>query len=494
MVNVFKNSIALCLILIGVSFSLDSHAAINNAGILDNVLTQYNNAASSWAVAITTRATWLFWTLATISMVWTFGLMALRKADIGEFYAEFLKFTIFTGFFWWLLLNGPNFATDIISSLRTLGGLATGTTGAFTPSGIVDIGFDIFFKVLDQSSVWSPVDSAAGIIISAFILIILTLVGVNMLLLLISGWILAFAGVFFLGFGGSRWTSDIAIGYFKTVLNIAAQLFTMVLIVGIGKSFVDQYYINMSAGISLKEMGVMLVVSLVLLILVNRVPPLIGQIVFGGGASGQIGGHGAGAFLGAAGATAAAVAVGSSAFSAGATNIAGGAQALMAAASQASQNVANGSDIISKMTSGSTSSNNSGGDSTSPLAAAMGDTGGRSSGGGFGGAVASGVKKAVDTGANLAKGSMAVAKDKTKGSVGDTLGGKVAKAIKQQGMPDDTSMDTGQDTNDNNTEDSLNSGDTETEETGNSLSSASDETVDYEDEVAAFRDRDKDST
>ncbi|MGS0066676.1 type IV secretion system protein, partial [Escherichia coli] len=35
-------------------------------------------------------------------------------------------------------------------------------------------------------------------------------------------WILLYAGVFFLGFGGSRWTSDMAINYYKTVLGLAA--------------------------------------------------------------------------------------------------------------------------------------------------------------------------------------------------------------------------------------------------------------------------------
>ena len=158
-----------------------------------------------------------------------------------------------------------------------------GQAPSLTPSGIVDIGFDIFAKVYDSSSGWTPVDSTAGIIISLIILIVLALVAVNMLLLLISGWILAYAGVFFLGFGGSRWTSDMAISYFKTVLSVAAQLLTMVLLVGIGKSFVDQYYINMSAGIQMKELGVMLIVSVVLLVLTNKIPPLIGQIAMGGG-------------------------------------------------------------------------------------------------------------------------------------------------------------------------------------------------------------------
>jgi type IV secretion system protein TrbL len=223
-------------------FSLDAYAAIDNVGLLDSVLTRYSTAASAWASAITTAATWLFWTLVLISMVWTFGMMALRKADIGEFFAEFVRFTIFTGFFWWLLTNGPNFAKSIMDGLRQVGSNASGLSSTLSPSGIVDIGFAIFNKVLENSSLWSPVDSAVGIIIAAIILVILALVAVNMLLLLISGWILAYAGVFFLGFGGARWTSDMAINYYKTVFGVAAQLLTMVLIVGIGKTFLDDYY------------------------------------------------------------------------------------------------------------------------------------------------------------------------------------------------------------------------------------------------------------
>ena len=165
---------------------------IDNVGILDNVLAKYSAAATTWASYITSRASWLFWTLTLISMVWTFGMMALSKADIGEFFAEFVRFTIFTGFFWWLLTNGPAFATAIMDSLRTIAGTASGLGPSLTPSGIVDVGFDIFSKVVEKTSFWSPIDSAAGLIISGIILIVLAMIGVNMLLLLVSGWILAF--------------------------------------------------------------------------------------------------------------------------------------------------------------------------------------------------------------------------------------------------------------------------------------------------------------
>lgn len=442
---VFKNAGLLFVLLWLAFFSIEAQAAIDNAGVLDNVLNRYSAAASGWATFITARATWLFWTLALISMVWTFGLMALRKADIGEFYAEFIRFTVFTGFFWWLLTNGPNFATDIMSSLRTIAGNAGGTGSTLTPSGIVDIGFDIFFKVLDQSSVWSPVDSAAGILISAAILIILALIGVNMLLLLVSGWILAYAGVFFLGFGGSRWTSDMAINYYKTVLNIAAQLFTMVLLVGIGKSFVDQYYNAMSGGISLKELGVMMIVAVVLLALVNKLPAMVGGLAMGGGTHALGGGFGAGAAMGAAAVAGAAIATGGAAIAAGAASTAGGAQALMAAYSKASAassegggggmgdtmggvamaaagpggGSSGGGSVFAGMDSGSSSGGGSGGSTSS----GGGFGGGASEGGGSGGKSNAPAGEGKDSGGGAAPGAEGKSDAGGKAAGSDAKGG-----------------------------------------------------------------------
>lgn len=304
---------------------------INGAGMLDKVLMAYSDATGGWGDDVTKAAENLFWILVVISMVWTFGIMAVRRADLGEFFAEFIKFTVFTGFFWWLLTNGSDFTYDIISSLRQMGGEAGGTN-ALTPSYILDTGFEIFGNAISGSSIWAPGTSAAGIIIGIIILVVLALVGINMLLLLVSGWILGYAGIFFLGFGGSRWTSDMAINYFKTVLNIAVQLFTMVLIVGIGKSFFDEYYQAMSKGsVQLEEMGIILIVSVVLLGLVNKLPPMLGGIVTGGGTSALGGGFGLSTAVGAAAAVGAAVATAGAAAAAGAANLAGGASALHAA-------------------------------------------------------------------------------------------------------------------------------------------------------------------
>ncbi|PTR05605.1 type IV secretion system protein VirB6/type IV secretion system protein TrbL [Nitrosospira sp. Nsp5] len=399
-----------CLLLLAlIFFTTQTHAALESAGVMDNILSRYYAAATAWQTVITQRASWLFWLLVTISMVWTFGLMALRRSDIGEFFAEFIRFTVFTGFFWWLLINGPAFATSIIASLKQIGSEASGLRGMASPSGIVDIGFEIFYKAMDESNIRMPVHSAAGIIMATVILVILALISVNMVILLISGWILAYAGIFFLGFGGSRWTSDIAINYYKTVLGVAVSLFAMVLLVGIGKTFLDDYYAQMSGGLNLKEMGVLMVVSVVLLTLVNKIPPMLASIV--GGGAGGIGNLGAGAAVGAA---AAATGVAAGMMMASAAHAAGGASAIKAAFDAAHGSMEGGMGLFADGGGG-------GGQSR------------QSSSGGLGQMMDTGARFAGEMTSHLSRGMKEAVKTSVAsqgGRVAQTPGGKVADAIR----------------------------------------------------------------
>lgn len=309
-------------------------APLDDVGLMDNILNRYSNVAGSWATVIQDYAIWMFWSLTIISMVWTFGLMAMQGEGISSILAEIVKFFTVTGFFLYLLKNGPAISIAIQDSLRQLAANASGMSDSFSPSDIVNIGFEIVSRVVDQSSIWSPADTIVGMLLAAVILCILALIAVNMLILLITGWILSYAGIFLLGFGGGRWTSDIAVNYFKTVLGVGLQLFTMVLLVGIGKTFIDQYYQAMGDGaVNLKSMFVMLVSSIVLLVLVNKIPPMIGSIP-GGASMGGIGGFGAGALIGAVGGAGAAITTAGGAIVLGG---AGGASALKAAFESAQQ-------------------------------------------------------------------------------------------------------------------------------------------------------------
>ena len=372
--------------LIGVTLALYSTAAsaqLTNQGMLDQVVTEFATRATSWQTVVMNAAMFLFWTLGTISLVFTFGFMALRKADIGEFFAEFIRFILFFGFFLWLLRNGPAFANSIIQSLARIGEQASGVASV-TPSGIVDIGFMILKQAFSNSSIWSPVDSFIGVALSLGILILLAVVAINMLLLLVSGWLLMYAGIFFLGFGGSRWTSDMAINYYKTVLGVAVQIMTMVLLVGIGNDLLSSFYARMNTGtLNFEELGVMLVFCVALLMLVNRVPPLVAGIITGSGigGAGGIGNFGAGAAIGAAmGAAsmaAGAASVAGAAVMGGATSAAGGMSAIKAAFEKAGSSAGGESGGMPMLGGGSDSGSDAG-----SFAQAAGFGGGSSSGAG----------------------------------------------------------------------------------------------------------------
>lgn len=323
-------------------YSTGAAAQLTNQGMLDQVVTAFATRAASWQTVIMNAATWLFWTLGTISLVWTGGMLMLRGGGIQDFFSEFVRFIMFFGFFLWLLRNGPAFASSIIQSLQQLGEQASGVSSV-TPSGIVDIGFMIWRQAITNLSIWSPVDSIVGLALSAAIMVLLAAVAVNMMLVLVSAWILMYAGIFFLGFGGSRWTSDMAISYYKTVLGVGMQLLTMVILVGIGVDLLNTFYAKMNKGtLNFDELGVMMVFCVTLLMLITRVPPLVASIVSGGGvgAASAIGSSvGAGTVVGAAMAGAsvasAAASMAGGAMMGAAQSMAGGASAIKEAFAKA---------------------------------------------------------------------------------------------------------------------------------------------------------------
>lgn len=456
-------SLLLSLYSAGASAELAFHDPATQMGVLDQVVQEFVTRATAWQGVIMAAATWLFWTLGTISFTWTMGMLALRKADIGDFFSEFIRFTLFFGFFYWLLQNGPYIAETIISSLRQIGDNAAGTAG-LSPSGVVDIGFMIWKQAVSNLSAWSPIDSFVGVVLSAGILLVLAIIAVNMLLLLISGWILMYAGIFFLGFGGSRWTSDMALTYFKTVLGLAVQLLVMILLVGIGNDLLTSFYGKMSkATLNFEELGVMLVFCLALLILTNQVPKMVAGIVSGGGGAG-VSSFGAGAIagaaFGAAGTATAAASMAGAAVMGGAQNIAGGASAIKAAMQKAQGSMESSAGMPS-LGAGS-SSRNSESDSGS-LQAAMGlDSSSQS-----GGMMQKAASLAVGTTSELAKGAGNLIKEMASEAVSNfqekasqTLGGQLASTI--QGEP---SFD------------------------GDSLSAAGQGDSDMDDEVAEFVNR-----
>ncbi len=180
-------------------------------------------------------------------------------------------------------VSGHNIGGTIIESMQILGNQASGKTGSAHGS-IMDVAMQIWRQLGQSLSAWSPIDSLLAIILTLIITIILTVVAVNILFLLITSWVLLYAGIFFLGFGGARWTSDIAVNYFRTVLSVGIQLLAMTLIVGIGSDFLTSFHGKMNQNImNLEELVVMLFFAIAFYILTSKIPPMLSGVITGGG-------------------------------------------------------------------------------------------------------------------------------------------------------------------------------------------------------------------
>jgi len=413
------------------------------SGFFNEILRRFQSAAGGWQPAITNAATWLFWCLAIISLTWTFGMLALRKAEFGEFAAELIRFIVLTGLWFLLLTNGPEYSLAIMNGFAMLGAQAGGLpTSDFAPSGLVDVGLEIFSTVVDNTSLWPNKYylSLIGGLLALAMLVMLCLISINMLLLLVSAWFLAYAGVIVLGFGGARWSSDMAYNYYRTALGLGLQIMAMVLLVGIGRAFINEYYVLLRADLgttNLKSMAVLLLACLVLFALTAKIPPMLGGIITGSSAGSGIGGAvGFGTVVAAAGMVGGAIATGGAALAAGGAAVAGGAQAVMAAFQKAGASVQAGTDTSpgnSGGGGGSSSVGDSGGgwsgSGSTPLAAAAGFGSG---GGGAFAAVSKAARVAGRAGKILAGNAVKNVGAAIQERIAQTPGGKLAASIRAQ--------------------------------------------------------------
>lgn len=303
---VFAFGIALCPLA-----PAPAHAG-ESTKILDSTVAKYRDAAKGWEPVLKGYAKKLFLVLCVISLVFTAGWGFLRgNMGIGDFFAEFVKFGITMGFFYWLLENGPVMAKAIIDSMTQMGAMgaqASSTYGAkLTPSDICTQGFGLLYDAVAEFGKSDYSTGAIVIVVALVIAVVFGVIAAQMVVLLCLSWILIYGGVFYLGFGGGNWTSEIAKNYFKVILAQAMQVFTFCLLIGIGQAEISNLTVGLrtaktvtvanywwafgmggapvkqvtSETLTLSGMCVCLVFAIILAILVSKVPGLVAGVITG---------------------------------------------------------------------------------------------------------------------------------------------------------------------------------------------------------------------
>jgi type IV secretion system protein TrbL len=233
----------------------------------------------------------LFWGLAIIGLFWSMVVLLFRRADISEFFFEMVSFTLFTGLFYWLLTHASDSSgliSIITNSFKQLGGDLTGqgqsgTDLALSGNNIVNMGLSIFNTAVNQTDGMAPGEQMMLFTVALLVLGTLAMIGTQVVLVLIMAWMLAYGGIFLLGFGGSRWTSLVAISYYKHVIAVGIALLGLMVIVAFGEGalFTSTTQLIGGAAIDMYTLAQMLVLSLIMMVLAIKVPSLLYRMVTG---------------------------------------------------------------------------------------------------------------------------------------------------------------------------------------------------------------------
>ena len=231
--------------LLALAFLFFSAQTYANTGILDNIATSYKNASTGWATTLVGYAIRLFMLLATIELAWSFGVWAMDKSELQGFTSAIVKKIMWIGLFYALLLNGPTWIPLIVDSFTEAGATAGGAGGGLSPSEIFTTGLDNAATMLQGIKDMSLWDDFATIVIAGLAAIAIVLafavIAGQLLIALIESYIAISAGLLFLGFGGSRWTTDFVQKFIGYAVATGVKLFMLFLIVGIGNTQAMQW-------------------------------------------------------------------------------------------------------------------------------------------------------------------------------------------------------------------------------------------------------------
>lgn len=241
------------------------------------VTSQFANAIKGFGTQIEAYAERLFWSLAAISLVWTGAMLALRKADMMDFFAELVRFIITTGFFYWLLTNGTTIAASIVTSLQQAGATVGGGGGAGQGNTVLQLALAFSHQAVSNVSLWDPkmallwsLIAIIGVVLGCYLVVTIIIAGITALTLV-------YAGIFVLGFGGSKYTSEMAISYYKAVIAAGLRLFTLNLLMNTAIQLVTNA-MNADMGQidnALSTLALLVIVAM----LVDKVPAMVAGLV-----------------------------------------------------------------------------------------------------------------------------------------------------------------------------------------------------------------------
>ncbi len=218
-----------------------------------------------------TAQAWAF-KLYTILIIFEFFALAvgaiLFRDNIGEFIGGVALKVLLGSVFLYFVSNGQTFFQDVVNGFTSAGQQAGGSNngtpaalavggitasaiyfGASEAAGVADNGYansplgnscagglTFFLCLIGTSHMVAEGHKLFQLVLSSISLIVLlsfVAIQLQIILVTIESYIVMFAGVFFIGFAGSRFTMPFSQGYFNYMISVGVKLFSIYLVCGI---------------------------------------------------------------------------------------------------------------------------------------------------------------------------------------------------------------------------------------------------------------------
>jgi type IV secretion system protein TrbL len=216
--------------------SLSAHA---DTRIMDDIAQQYKNASVGWSGTLLGFANRLFALLALIELAWSAAVWVLDKNEFQSFFAAIAKKIMWIGMFYALLLNGPVWIPAIVDSFVDAGAAAGGGAG-LSPTDVFNTGIMNAATLVSGMSALDILKDPAMMMFGGLSAIIMVLafavIAGQLLIALVESYIAISAGMLFLGFGGSRWTTDFVQKFIGYAVATGVKLFMLYLVISIGNT------------------------------------------------------------------------------------------------------------------------------------------------------------------------------------------------------------------------------------------------------------------
>jgi len=274
--------LVLAVLLLGV-IAFPAHAS----NILDDVGNDFYSASSAWEGSLFTIAKRLFLKLALIEILW-FGIWwTIERDDPRNFIVALLRKIMALLFFWAILINFDTWIPAIISGFSQAG-MDAGSTGPLTPSSVLDRGLEVATKITTTANSIGLLDGVSGIgkyllagLAALGILLAFGVIAGQMLVTLVESYIVVNAGVLFLGFAGSRWTTTFAEKFLSYAVSVGVKLFVTYLIIGAGQHVSDSWAAKITTDMVVSDYLTILVGAVVYMFLAWQIPSLASSMLTG---------------------------------------------------------------------------------------------------------------------------------------------------------------------------------------------------------------------